>query len=88
MQFEFLSIPRSRPNIDRLRFGLAILNRFSRILVYCDSTQFCALAAEILAIPGQRFWDRDSRFYAAKVESFDSFSALFGLSGLIFRVWA
>ena len=29
-------------NIDRLRFGLAILNRFSATLLHCDSTHFCA----------------------------------------------
>ena len=28
--------------INRLRFGMAILNRFSAVLPYCDSTYFCA----------------------------------------------
>ena len=36
------AIRRSRLNTDRPRFGLAILNRFSAILFYCDSTHFCA----------------------------------------------
>ena len=41
---------------------MAILNRFSAILlysvqVYCDSTFFLLLAAEFLAIPGPRFWE-------------------------------
>ena len=31
-------IPRSRLNIDRLPFGLAILNRFPAIPLCCDST--------------------------------------------------
>ena len=35
------AIPRSRVNTDRLRFGLAILNRFSAISLHCDSTHFC-----------------------------------------------
>ena len=35
-------IPRSQPNIDRLRFRWAILNRISAILLYCNSTHFCA----------------------------------------------
>ena len=42
---------------------MAILNRFSAILLYCDSTHFLLLAAEFLAIPGPRFWEScDSRF--------------------------
>ena len=34
---------------------MAILNRFSAILLYCDSTPVLLLAAEFLAIPGPRF---------------------------------
>ena len=49
------SIPRSQSNIDRPRFGLAILSRFSAILLCCGSTHFCALTAEIVAIEGPRF---------------------------------
>ena len=37
---------------------MAILNRFSAILVSCDSTHFLLLAVEFLAIPGPRLWDR------------------------------
>ena len=44
------AIPKSRLNTDRLRFGLAILNRFSTSLLYCNSTQFVLLSAEILRI--------------------------------------
>ena len=40
---------------------MAILNRFSAILVYCDSAQFVLLlAAEFLAIPVQGVQARDS----------------------------
>ena len=52
---------------------MAILNRLSAILLYCDSTHFVLLAAEFLAIPGDQASDsgnraiRDSRFCAAKV---------------------
>ena len=45
-------------NIDTFRLGLAILRRFSAILLCCDSTHLCAFGAEILAIPGLRFWSR------------------------------
>ena len=42
---------------------MAILNRFSAILLGCDSTLFLLLAAEFLAIPGPRLWEScDSRF--------------------------
>ena len=44
-------------NVDRLRLGFTIL-----ILRYCDSTHFCALVvAQILLIPGLRFWNRAIR---------------------------
>ena len=47
---------------------MAILNRFSAILLYCDSTFFLLLAAEVLAIRGPRFREScDSRFCATKV---------------------
>ena len=37
---------------------MAILNRFSAILLYRDSTLFLLLlAAEFLVIPGPRFWE-------------------------------
>ena len=49
---------------------MEILNRFSAILLHCDSTHFdffWLLAAEFLAIPGPRLWELcDSRFCAAK----------------------
>ena len=49
---------------------MAILNRFSAIPLYCDSTRFSLfLAAEFLAIPRPRSGNRairDSRFCAAK----------------------
>ena len=52
---------------------MAILNRLSAILPYCDSTQLCSsLAVEFLAIPDQRFRNRairDSPFCAAKVSA-------------------
>ena len=54
------TIPRSRLNIDSLRFGLATLNRLSAIILYRDSPLFVFLAAEILAIPALRFAIRDS----------------------------
>ena len=48
--------------IDGLRFGLAILNRFSATLAaYCDSTRFLLLAVEILAIRGLQFWNHAIR---------------------------
>ena len=43
-------------NIDRVRFGLAILRRFSAILL-----RFMLLAAEILAMSGSKFWNRPIR---------------------------
>ena len=61
--------PRSRLNLDRFRFGLAILNRFSVILLHCDSV---LLAVEILVILAHDSGNRaihDSRFYATKVLS-------------------
>ena len=49
---------------------MAILNRFSAILLYCDSTHLLLLVAENLAIlsrdSGNRAF-RDSRFCASKV---------------------
>ena len=45
---------------------MAILNRFSATLLYSDSF-FFVFVAELLAIPGPRFWEScDSRFCAAK----------------------
>ena len=38
---------------------MAILNRFSAILLCCDSIHFLLLAAEFLAIPGLRFCEED-----------------------------
>ena len=60
------AIPRSRPNIDRLQFGLATLNRLSAILHDCDSTHVFASCCGISGysrptIPGTvRFTIRDS----------------------------
>ena len=60
----------------KLRFGIAILNGFSALLLYCDSALFpsCSITvAEFLAIPGPQFFFsgnraiRDSRFCAAEV---------------------
>ena len=46
---------------------MAILNQFSAILLYCDSTHFLLFATEFLAIPGPRFWEScNSRFHATK----------------------
>ena len=46
---------------------MAILNRFSAILLSCGSTHVLLLAAKFLAIPGLRGWEScDSRFCAAK----------------------
>ena len=51
------AIPRSRLNIDRLRFGLAILTQFPAILLFIAiQVTFVLLPVEILAIPGLRFW--------------------------------
>ena len=48
---------------------MAILNRFSAILLHCDSTRFFDSRCgkfNFLAIPGPRFWKScDSRFCAA-----------------------
>ena len=57
-------------NINWLRFGLAILNRLSAILCYCDSTNFCASRCgnsgdSRHAIPES--WD--SRFCAAELRN-------------------
>ena len=50
---------------------MAILNRFSAIPLFCDSTLFLLLAADFLAIPGSRFWEScDSRFCATKLAMF------------------
>ena len=42
---------------------MAILDRYSAILLCCDSTHVLLLAAEFLVIPGSRFWEScDLRF--------------------------
>ena len=52
---------------------MAILNRFSAILLHSDSTYFLLLAAEFLAILGLRFCEycdsRFDRFCAAKLQT-------------------
>ena len=48
---------------------MAILNRFSTILLYCDSTLFLFLAANFWRFQARDSWNhaiRDSRFCAAK----------------------
>ena len=47
---------------------MAILNRFSAMLLYCDSARLLLFAADFLGIPGQRFWAWcNLRFCATKL---------------------
>ena len=41
-------------NVDWLRFGLVIRNRFSAIMLYCDSTQLCPEGLSIKKKRGQK----------------------------------